>query len=106
MAARSRLWAGTLALGAVAVLAAAACGSTSRSEQVSTAGPLAGESAQPSPATVAPTIGVFAACDDIPDIESILGPGPAYDKLPSSVFDTVGEHGARHSAESSYSILP
>lgn len=99
MAIRSRLWACAWALGAVAVLATAACGSTSRPEQVSTAGPLAGESTQPPPAAVVPTIGAFAACDDIPDVESIFGPGPAFDKLPSSVFDTVGEYGAKHSDE-------
>ena len=99
MAARLRLRACAWALGAVAVLAAAACGSTSRPEQVSTAGPLAEESAQPSPATVAPTIDAFAACDDIPDVESMFGPGPAYDSLPSSIFDTVGEYGAKHSDE-------
>lgn len=99
MAARLRLRACTWALGAVAVLAAVACGSTSRTEQISTAGSSVDESTQPLPATVAPSIGAFAACDDIPDVESIFGPGPAYDSLPPSIFDTVGEYGAKHSDE-------
>ncbi|MCY3894370.1 MAG: hypothetical protein OXF65_13880 [Acidimicrobiaceae bacterium] len=99
MAARLRLRACAWSLGAVAVLAAAACGSTSRTEQVSTAGSLAEESAQPSSTTAAPTIGAFAACDDIPDVESIFGPGPADDSLPSSIFSIVGEYGAKHSDE-------
>lgn len=99
MAARSWLWVCAWALIAVAVLVTAACGSTSRPEQVSMAGPLTDESAQPPPTTAASAIGAFAACDDIPDVESIFGPGPAYDSLPSSVFDTVGAYGARHSDE-------
>lgn len=99
MAVRLRRRTCAWSLGAVAVLAAAACGSTSQDEQVSTAGPLAEESAQPSPATVAPTIGAFAACDDIPDVESIFGPGPAYDSLSSSIFSIVGEYGAKHRDE-------
>jgi len=99
MAARSRQRTCAGVLVAVAVLVTAACGSTSRPEQVSTAGPLAGESTQPPPTTAASTIGAFAACDDIPDVESIFGPGPAFDSLPSSVFDTVGEYGAKHSDE-------
>ena len=106
MAARLWLRACPWALAAVAVLAAAACGSVDRSEQISTAGtdtataetgPPAGAAADRTDTDAPALIGGFEACDDIADIESIFGPGPAYDSLPSSVFRTVEEYGAMHS---------
>ena len=107
----ARLWLRvcTRVLGVVAILAAAACGSVDRVEQVSTAGPETATTEAGTPAVPAETaavgsdtdasalIGGFAVCDDIADVVSVFGPGPAYDSLPSSVFSTVREYGEQHS---------
>ena len=92
MAARLRLRACGWVLGAVAILAVSACGSADRVEQVSTDGP-----ATTPAATAASPLAPFEVCDDIPRIGSIFEEGPAFDKLPSSVFRIVKEYGAKHS---------
>ncbi|WP_419842221.1 hypothetical protein [Candidatus Poriferisodalis sp.] len=41
-------------------------------------------------------IGGFTQCDDLPEVESVFGPGPAYDILPNAVLESVYEYGTQH----------
>lgn len=97
MPARLRLRSCAWTLGAVAILAAAACGSADRVEQVSTAG---FDAATTATTAATATIGGFAACDDIADVDSTLeGNRRTGKELPEEVFYAVLEYGEAHHSD-------
>ena len=92
--ARSRLRACTWALGVVAVLAVAGCGSIDETERVSTAGTTT--SSLDVAAKVPPT-GAFATCDDVPELESTVEGNLSGTQNPSDrLTDIIRDYGSQH----------